>query len=277
MQAVLHTLEPCVASRSTDLETSDVTAFHKHTEGGREVWRPTPVAAGPFTGLQGGAVASLLCAEAEARAGELEWGSAVSASVDFLRPTPMADLVTTLSIVREGNRATIVDNHIGAAGDDRPTAVARLTFLKSRPIEMPAIGKQSPAWVDPETLPRRTPASIHGGPWFMDAMEVRDGGDTVWFRMHEPVVEGAGGLASVLGPADWTHGLGRPFDNVAADPNPNLSVHVSRPSEGEWLGVRADTTWNPASGTGHGRGQLLDRRGEFGAVSMSVALIAFPA
>ena len=37
-------------------------------------WQPTPLAAGPFAGLQGGAVASLLTAEVEALADDAQMG-----------------------------------------------------------------------------------------------------------------------------------------------------------------------------------------------------------
>jgi hypothetical protein len=43
-------------------------------------WQPTPLAAGPFAGLQGGAVASLLTAEVETLADERQWGRAIASS-----------------------------------------------------------------------------------------------------------------------------------------------------------------------------------------------------
>lgn len=88
--------------------------------------------------------------------------------------------------------------------------------------------------------------------------------------------DGAGPLACVLGPADWTHGIARPFQNVVADPNPNLTVQLFRPPAGEWVGVRAQTRWRPAAGIGTGSGVLLDVHGEIGRVSMSVILVPFP-
>ena len=70
-------------------------------------WRPSALAAGPFSGLQGGAVASLLTAEVEALAGTRKWGTAVSVTAWFLRPTPMTDLRTQLAVavVSEGGRS----------------------------------------------------------------------------------------------------------------------------------------------------------------------------
>jgi hypothetical protein len=111
----------------------------------------------------------------------------------------------------------------------------------------------------------------------MDAMEARVGDGIIWFRMKEAVIDGAGAMASVVGPADWTHGLARPLQNVLADPNPNLNVHLLRPPIGPWIGIRAATEWRPERGAGFGRGVLVDDHSEVGAVSMSIALGPFPA
>ncbi|MFI4935890.1 MAG: hypothetical protein ACHP7N_14815 [Caulobacterales bacterium] len=80
----------------------------------------------------------------------------------------------------------------------------------------------------------------------------------------------------VLGPADWAHGLARPLTGVAADPNPNLTVHLLSPPRGAWIGIDAATQWAPERGAGVGRAALLDQWGEIGCVSMSVALSPFP-
>jgi len=89
-------------------------------------------------------------------------------------------------------------------------------------------------------------------------------------------MDGQGPLTSVLGPADWAHGIGRPVQNVVADPNPNLTVQLFRQPRGEWVGVRAEARWTPAAGLGVGSGTLLDVHGEIGRVSMSVVLVPFP-
>ena len=110
----------------------------------------------------------------------------------------------------------------------------------------------------------------------MDAMEARIGDGIAWFRMRHRIIDGQGPLASVLGPADWTHGIGRPVHNVVADPNPNLTVQLFRQPRGEWVGVRAEARWSPSAGLGVGSGALLDVHGEIGRVSMSVVLVPFP-
>ena len=72
-------------------------------------------------------------------------------------------------------------------------------------------------------------------------------------------------------------GIARPLQNVAADPNPNLTVHLVRRPRGDWIGVRAWARWQPERGIGMGGGALLDTEGEIGSVSMAVALTPFPA
>ncbi len=62
-------------------------AVFTREDGGGGLWTPSPYAVGPFSGLQGGAIAGLLAAEIEQTAVEREFGEAVSVSAWFLRPT----------------------------------------------------------------------------------------------------------------------------------------------------------------------------------------------
>ena len=99
--------------------------------------------------------------------------------------------------------------------------------------------------------------------------------------MNHATIDGAGSLSkvplsSVLGPADWTHGIARPLQDVVADPNSNLTVQLFRQPAGRWIGIRAEAKWRPAGGLGVGSGNLLDIHGEIGRVSMSVILVPFP-
>lgn len=239
-------------------------------------WQPTPFAAGPFAGLQGGAVAGLLTGEIEAAAAERGWGAAVSAAAWFLRPVPLAPLRTEINVLRQGGRVSVVDNTLWADGAEEPCATARVTLMREREVMLPSYQCEDALRADPTVYPQASRQAPHGGPWFMDAMEARPGADVAWFRMKEPIVEGAGPLTAVLGPADWTHGISRPVHNALADPNPNLTVHLVRAPRGPWIGIRPVTHWDPARGIGIGRGALLDSWGEIGAVSMAVALTPFP-
>lgn len=241
-------------------------------------WTPSALAAGPFAGLQGGAVASLLTAEIEAQAASRNWGTAISVSACFLRPTPMTDLRTQLSVISEGGRVSVVDNTLWPSDDDQPCATVRVTLSRERAVEIPGFAGSVGDTADPLRFPVRARRAAHGKPWFMDAMEARQGDGTAWFRLDHAIIDGAGSLplTSVLGPADWTHGIARPVESVVADPNPNLTVQLFRPPSGPWVGVRAETRWRPEAGLGAGSGMLLDIHGEIGRVSMSVILVPFP-
>jgi Thioesterase-like superfamily len=244
-------------------------------------WQPTALAAGPFAGLQGGAVASLLTAEIEALADRRNWGTAIASSAWFLRPTPMAPLRTALSVVTEGGRVSVVDNALWPAGEDQPCATVRVTLSRERAVEVPGFADPPREAADLTQLPIRTRRAAHGKPWFMEAMEAREGDGVAWFRMNHDIIDGTGSspklpLSSVLGPADWTHGIARPFQDAVADPNPNLTVQLFRRPKGEWIGIRAQARWRPVAGLGAGSGVLLDINGEIGRVSMSVILLPFP-
>ena len=240
------------------------------------LWQPSPLAAGPFAGLQGGAVASLLTAEVEALALGRNWGTAISVAAWFLRPTPMATLRSEVAVLRDGGRVNVVDNTLWAMGELEPCATVRVTLLRERAVDAPGSVREAATSIDPTVYPVRVRPAPHGRPWFMDAMEVRAGDGVTWFRLKTQVVDGAGPLSSVLGPADWAHGIARPVQNVVADPNPNLTVHLLKPPAGAWVGVRPRAWWEPARGVGMGSGDLLDVQGVIGSVSMAVALPPFP-
>jgi hypothetical protein len=126
-------------------------------------WQPTTLAAGPFAGLQGGAVASLLTAEIERLAGPRNWGTAIAASAWFLRPTPMAELRTQLSVLSEGGRVSVIDNTLWAAGDDQPCATVRVTPSRERAVDTRLCRRGGEA-ADPLRFPVRTVRPPTAGP-----------------------------------------------------------------------------------------------------------------
>ena len=124
-------------------------------------WQPSALAAGPFAGLQGGAVASLLTAEVEALAGAREWGTAVSATAWFLRPTPMASLRTQLAVLTEGGRVSVVDNTLWPDGEQQPCATVRVTLSRERAVGL-RICRRTWRCDRPDTVSAANPT---GRPW----------------------------------------------------------------------------------------------------------------
>jgi len=81
----------------------------------------------------------------------------VSATAWFLRPTPMTDLRTQLSVVSEGGRVSVIDNTLWPVGDDQPCATVRLTLSRERAVEIPGFTEATSAPVDPTRFPLRSP------------------------------------------------------------------------------------------------------------------------
>lgn len=187
----------------------------------------------------------------------------------------MAELKAQLVPIVSGGRVSVIDNTL-VAGESEPCATVRVTLLRERGVDVPGFAEPSKRLVDPTQFPVRAGRAAHGRPWFMDAMEARVGDGIAWFRLNHAIIDGAGSLSSVLGPADWSHGIARPFQGVVADPNPNLTVQLFRRPVGEWIGIGVHTRWQSDRGLGIGSGVLFDLSGEIGCVSMSVVLLPFP-
>ena len=236
-------------------------------------WIGGEQAQGPFAGLQGGGVASVMVAELESIAIQRGLGAAMSVSVEFLRPTPLMPLKTNPKILRRGRRSSVLTNEVWA--DGKQTASATVCVI--HPVGELAIPAKSPTKIDVGKIgPLPARAAPHGRPWLMDNFEIRPGADEiVWFHHKDEITPDATPLASVLGPADWTHGLARPSEPKLADPNVNLQVALARHPRGEHIGIRPKTTWMP-EGTGLGEGAIFDEHGEIGRVAMSAVLIPFP-
>ncbi|MDA0350811.1 MAG: thioesterase family protein [Chloroflexi bacterium] len=244
--------------------------FEQRSDG---AWVPSEYARGPFAGLQDGAVAGLLVAELEREAERSDLGTALSASIQFLRPAPLAPLRTAFQSLRTGRRVSTLRNEL--RHEDALLAVATVTFAhasETAEVSVPDHLTHDPARFG--AAPER--ANPHeGGPWFMDTFDVRSGAEGIrWFGITRPLVTPAMPLAKVLGPADWAHGIGRPLQPKLADPNLDLNVQLTRQPDGGWIGVRAEARWT-RSGVGRGGGTLFDRHGEIGAVSMGVVLTPF--
>lgn len=238
---------------------------------GATTWRPEQFARGPFDGLQGGAIAALMCAAAEGNLDdELE---VVMVNAHFLRPTPLAEIEVTMRPIQMGGRVAVMQVDLAAAGKLR--AMATITAVRSHSIEglpQPATEAQQP-WRGE----LRAGPDVHGKPWLMDKMEARsDAQGTPWFRFDLPVTGTESRFARSLCAADWIAGLTRadtwqdPI--VAAAPNIDLTARRLRPPRDDWTGVRASGHWAP-SGTGVAQGELLDLDGMFGTVSCTVALV----
>lgn len=233
-------------------------------------WLPRPIARGPFDGVQGGALAALLCAEAETLLASDQ--RVLSIETSFLRPCPLEPLSCAAKLVQRGQRLSVVEVSAVAGGKIRATAIVKATsaiFIGEVPA--PEVENHNPL-----ALPRRARPAPHGQPWLMDVMEAHPGPEIFWFRFQSRITGSESPFARALASADWIPGITRPDSwerpIVKAIPNVDLSVKAHRYPTSNWVGVKAHSHWSQ-TGIGTASGQLLDLTGPFGEVTASLILI----
>ncbi|MCG8589032.1 MAG: thioesterase family protein [Proteobacteria bacterium] len=244
------------------------------------LFRPSKLAAGPFLGVQGGVIAAMLARAARASAPEAF--HPLSQRTEFLRRVPLVACRISTAVVHRGRRIVSVDATLTDTASTQTYARANAVFVSAVDIELEHSPVERP-WgglVSPERLKSGQSPSPHGEPWLMDALEGRAGPDgAVWFRWKLPLFSDgrASSYELALGPADWTHGIARPGypgpGPASAWPNSDLTVHLNRMPDGEWLGLLPRGRWSSA-GRGIGFSDLFDCHGPFGRVAMGVVLIA---
>lgn len=239
-----------------------------------------PRAAGPFAGVQGGAVAGLMASVIASHAPPEH--KPLSLRAEFLRPTPLGSpLKVYVESVQAGRRISVFDARIIADGK----MTARSTFTLAATVALTALEKDYATETAPPMpdLAATRPAmsrAPHGGPWLMDVLDGRTASDgSHWFRWMAPLMpdDRCTAFARMLGPVDFAHGMARPGlpgrPPVTGWPNTDLSVHVDRDIVGDWIGMRPVGRWSRANGLGVGTSALYDAAGQFGRVTMGVVII----
>ena len=240
-------------------------------EAGR--WHPAPQAAGPFGGLHGGGISGILIAEMERKARQEGFGVPLSAGVMFLRPAPMAPLESRLAVIRAGGRVAVLENSLWV--EDRLIARATATFVAAIEIaSTDVISTAPPEPRDPEQLPKLPSFIRLDHPSFFETLDLRDdGAGTKWGRLVRPIVDFPAPLATVFAIADNS----QPFSFLPKHrprlrfPNIDITLHLSRAPQGDWVGVTARSDWRP-EGYGLTEAALRDAAGPLGRSCQTIVL-----
>jgi hypothetical protein len=233
------------------------------TELTRGPWDPGAQHAGPPAALIGREVERLEDA-AEFHVGRITF--------EILGSVPIGPMEVSARVVRPGRRVQLVEAELGDG--DRTFMRARAWRLRTAPVELPPEAR-------PEA-PLPGPASgsevgffptgqEHG---YHTAMECRflsggfleTGPATVWMRMRQPLVAGEepSPLQRTLVAADVGNGISSVLDyRRYLFINVDLTVHLERMPEGEWVCVDAVTLPQP-HGVGTAESVLSDGRARFG-------------
>ncbi len=247
-------------------------------------WRPTGYSRGPWSAdsLHGGPVAALVVRAAELvpapRPARL-----ARVTVELLRPVPLSPLSVRAALVRPGAKVATIDVEVRTVQDDQLVALARAQRIRTSAVEFP-----DGAVDEVPDLPGAA-TDLSGGyraafPTFhLDAVEhrfssggfVEQGPSFDWIRLSVPVVAGETptGWQRAAAVADFTNGISSvmPFDGRSMFINPDLTVHLWREPQGEWIGSDA-VTRSSDTGIGMSETALYDSIGRVGRGVQSLLL-----
>lgn len=240
------------------------------------VFESTEATGGPWDPkLQHGGPPSALLARAAERTASAWPGAVVRMAVEILGPVPVEPVTVSSEVVRTGRSVELIEAELVAGG--RPAARARAWRIRATDLELPDTvppGDPAPA------LPANSgPVPSFVAPFLM-AMEMREvagswlepGPAACWFRQRVPLVAGEepSGLQRLMAVADCGNGLSNvlPIGEWVFI-NPDLTVHLERYPQGEWICLEAATAID-SSGFGLARSTLYDGSGAVGRGAQSL-------
>jgi hypothetical protein len=241
-------------------------------------WLATSHTRGPWSPAHqhGGPPAALIAHAVEAAAPEL---FVARFTIDFLRPVPIDRLRVRLEPLRHGSK---VQRWIGLLLHGETTvAHAVITLIRRDSVSVKPLGDNGPALPSPEaSRPFQFPF-FRERDGYHTAMETRlargefgSGRAATWIRQRVPLVPGTAPspLERVLVAADSGSGVSAAIEHrVQTAVNADLTVALSRPLEGEWVGLDSTSTYEP-HGIGLADTRICDARGPLGRALQALVL-----
>jgi hypothetical protein len=233
---------------------------------------PTELTRGPWSpdAQHGGPPAALLGTAME-RTERREDSIVVRASFEMLKPVPLVPLTVATRMSSAGRSVQTIDGVLAAGGEE----ILRGQVMRIRTTELP---------IQDSPLPERPPGPDRGRPVpffptgndagyhtgmeasFVSGGFLEPGPAVAWLRMRFPLVRGEpiSPLARVLIAADSGNGVSSALDyRRFIFVNPELTVHLHRHPEGEWVCLQAETIVS-RRGMGLALSALHDLRGPIG-------------
>ncbi len=223
----------------------------------------------------GGPPAALLARAITAQASGFE---VARITVDFLLPVPLDRLAVRVETVRAGAKVQRIAGWLlhgdRAVGHALAALLRPATVAIASPVNDPALPPpeharpwEFPFFADPVSYHRAMETRLARGEW-------GSGRVAAWMRQRIPLVAGTdtSPLERVLIAADSASGVSaaiqhRLFSAINAD----LSLSLSRPLEGEWVGLDSLSLYEP-TGVGLADTRVHDVRGPIGRVVQSLVV-----
>lgn len=242
---------------------------------------PTELTRGPWHEEQqhGGPPAALLGRAIERFGDDASERSVVRMTLELFRPVPLAPLEVEASLARAGKTVDRIEATLSHQGETLMRALG--LRVRRRPIDVGDATTPAPAVAPPESIAPYTLSFFEHELGYHKAVELRfargtwgDRDVTVWMRTLASLLpnEAPSSLERLLAMVDAESGVCPPLDPARFTfLNPDLSVYLERPLEGEWLGLAARSAAQPI-GIGLAESSLFDARGTFGRAAQSLVI-----
>ncbi len=257
--------------------------FVPHGDG----WLPTAYSRGPWSpdSLHGGPVGALVTRAFEQVEAPIP-ARLTRVTVELLRPVPLVPLLVDTDLLRPGAKVATLDATVRRADDGQVLVHARAQRIRATEVdfgdgaiddvpELPDVASDLSHWPGSSEVAFHSAAVEHR---ILRGEFGRPGPVFDWVRLAVPVVpdETPTGWQRAVATADFTNGLSAvvPFDGTTMFINPDLTVHLWREPEGEWIGNDALTRTSP-TGIGTSDATLWDRSGRIGRGMQSLLLDRF--
>jgi hypothetical protein len=189
-------------------------------------------------------------------------------AIDILGPVPLAPLTVDARVVRPGRSVELLEATLAGPDGQLMRASAwrvaagdqRLADEDGKPPPGPEHGKDSDFFPTGQDVGYHTAMEYR----FIKGGFLVPGPATVWMRQRVPLVAGEqpSSLERLLVVADVGNGISAVLDwREFLFINTELTVHLLRPPEGDWIGVDAVTR---IDGVGLAESVLYDERGRIG-------------
>lgn len=250
-----------------------------------EKWLPSILSRGPWDARaqHGGAPSALLAHLAENALPDPGW-LLTRLSIELIKPVPVAPL-TVRKEIHPGRSTTRVT--IDLYADNALVARGHALLVRGQALDLPP---GLPGWA-PEQL-RPQPAECHerlqipglptGISFYQAAMDHRiaqgdpaqPGPAAAWFRLTVPLVQDqpTSPTMRAAAAADFGNGLSwiLPAERYLFA-NADLSLHLHRPPDGEWIGLLSETQAY-SGGVGTTLSRLYDVHGPIGVATQTLVL-----
>jgi len=202
--------------------------------------------------------------------------------IDLLGGVPAeGDLWVRSQVDRGGKQIELVSAEMLAPGPDgRPRPVARASGWRLQQLDTQTVAHAAASAPRPWTEARNRNLKpldwdrnyVHSLDWRWLTEPLSEGPGESWIKPTVGLVNGETmtPLERLFAVADCANGIGSKLDITKwTFLNTDLAVHVFRIPDGEWIGIRAETSYGP-DGIGTTIGTLFDEQGAIGAIQQAV-------